>query len=90
MVETEPMLRPWKAVFKREELGADGLACLPRAEHAGVGARELQRGFPGFGAGVAEEDAVEAGDFGEAKRELRGVGVVEEVAGVDEASAPAR
>ena len=39
----------------------------------GVGAGELERGFPGFGAGVAEEDAVEAGDLGEAQGELGGV-----------------
>ena len=77
------MVRPWNAVLECDEFCADGLAF--RAQQAGVGAGELQRGFPGFGAGVAEEGAVEAGDFGEAERELYGgASVVEEVAGVDE------
>jgi hypothetical protein len=49
-----------------------------------VGAGELERGLPGFGAGVAEEDAVEAGDLGETKGEFGGAAVVEKIAGVDE------
>ncbi len=71
-----------EAVFECEEFGADVAAF--RAQELGVGAGELECGFPGFGAGVGEEDAVEAGDLGEAERELGGVRVVEEVAGVDE------
>ena len=49
-----------------------------------MGAGELQRGLPGFGAAVAEEDAIEAGDLGEAQGEFGGVLVIEEVGGVDE------
>ena len=43
----------------------------------GIRARQLQRSLPRFGAGVAEEDAVQAGDLGEAQRKL-GLAVVEE------------
>ncbi len=57
------------------------------AETAGVGAGELECGFPGFGAAVAEEDTVEAADLGETKGEFGGVLVEEEVRGVDEALA---
>ena len=71
-----------EAVLEREELRADALAF--GAEQAGVRAGELERGLPGFGAGVGEEDAVEAGDLGEAEGELGGVRMVEEVARVDE------
>ncbi len=60
-----------EAVFEGEDLGADLFAF--GAEQAGVGAGELERGLPGFGAGVAEEDAVEAGDLGEALGEFGGV-----------------
>ena len=49
-----------------------------------MGAGELQRSLPCFGAAVAEEDAVEAGDLGEAEGEFRGVLVEEEVRGVEE------
>jgi hypothetical protein len=52
-----------EGVFEGDELGADGFAF--RAEKASVGAGEFQGGFPGFGAGVAEEGAIEAGDLGE-------------------------
>ena len=72
-----------KAVLEREELRAD-VSCL-RAEEAGVGAGQLQRGLPGFGAAVGEEDAVHAADLGEAQGEFGGVLVEEEVRGVDEA-----
>ena len=82
VVATEPMVRPWKLCSSAMNLGADVLAF--GAQQAGVGAGELECGFPGFGAGVAEEDAVEAGDLGEAERELGGAAVVEEVDGVDE------
>ena len=49
-----------------------------------MGTCKLQRGLPGFGAGVAEEDAVQAADLGEAKGEFGGVLVEEEVGGVEE------
>ena len=52
-----------------------------------MGARQLQRAFPGFGAGVGEEDAVEAGALGEAQREFGLTLVIEEVRGVDERAA---
>jgi hypothetical protein len=71
-----------EAVFQCKEVRADLFAF--RAEHQGVGAGEFQRCLPGFCAGVAEEDAVEAGDLGEAKGELCGAAVVEEVAGVQQ------
>ena len=57
-----------EAVLEREELCADLLAFA--AQQAGVGAGELQRGLPGFGAAVAEEDAVEAADLGQAQGEF--------------------
>ena len=74
-----------EAVFEGEEFCADVAAF--GAETAGVGAREFERGLPCFGAAVAEEDAVEAADLGEAEGELGGVLVEEEVRGVDEALA---
>ncbi len=69
-------------VFERDDFCADGFAF--RTKQASVRAGEFERSFPGFGAGVGEEDAVEASDFGEAERELYGVLGVEEVRGVDE------
>ena len=74
-----------EAVFEGEEACADVRAF--GAEEAGVGAGELERGLPGFGAAVAEEDAVEAADLGEAEGELGGVLVEEEVRGVQQALA---
>ena len=49
-----------------------------------MGAGELERGLPGFRAGVAQEDAVHAGDFGETEGEFGGVLVEEEIGGVKE------
>ena len=72
-----------EAVVEGEELCADVLAF--GAQQAGVGAGELERSLPGFGAAVAEEDAVEAADLGEAEGEFGGVLVEEEVRGVEEA-----
>ena len=74
-----------EALLEGEELGADLLAFA--AQQAGVGARQLERALPGFGAGVGEEDAVEAGALGEAQRELGLALVVVEVRGVDERAA---
>jgi hypothetical protein len=52
-----------------------------------MGARQLHCALPGFGAGVGEEDAVEAGALGEAQREFRLSLVIEEVRRVDERAA---
>jgi hypothetical protein len=52
-----------------------------------VGAGKFEGGLPGFGATVAEEDAVEAADLGETEGEFGGVLVEEEVRGVEDASA---
>ena len=82
------MVRPWKLCSSARNLVPMLLAF--GAEQAGVGAGELERGLPGLGAGVAEEDAVHAADLGQAQGELGGVLVVEEVRGVDEAACPAR
>ncbi len=82
VVATEPMVRPWKLCSRARNFVPICLAF--GAQQTGVGAGELERGLPGFGAGVAEEDAVEAGDLGEAEGELGGAGVVDEVRGVDE------
>ena len=54
------------------------------AQASGVGAGELERGLPGLGAAVAEEDAIEAADLGQAEGEFGGVLVEEEVGGVEE------
>ena len=54
---------------------------------AGISARQLQRALPGFGAGVGEKGAVEAGALGEAQREFRLTLVIVEVRGVDERAA---
>ena len=82
VVATEPMVRPWKLCSSARNFVPMLLAF--GTQHESVGAGELQRGLPGFGAGVAEEDAVEAGEFGEAQGELGGAAVVEEVAGVQQ------
>jgi hypothetical protein len=52
-----------------------------------VGTSQLESSLPGFGAAVAQEDAVETADFGEAKSEFGGVLVKKEVRGVEEAFA---
>ena len=49
-----------------------------------MGACKLERSLPCFGAAVAEEDAVESADLGEADREVGGFLVVEEVRGVQQ------
>ncbi len=74
-----------KALLEGEKLGADVRAFA--AQEAGVGARQLERALPGFGAGVGEEGAVEAGALGEAQREFRLALVIEEVRGVDQRAA---
>jgi len=66
-----------EAVLKGEKARADLAAC--GAEPASVGAGEFECGLPGFGAAIGEEDAVEAGDLGEAEGELGGAFVEEEV-----------
>ncbi len=72
-------------MVEREELCAD-VAAL-RAKASGVGAGKFECGFPGFGAGVRKEDAVEAADLGEAEGERSGVFVEEEIRGVDKLAA---
>ncbi len=62
---------------------SDAFAAL----EAGIGAGQLHGALPGFGAGVGEEGAVEAGLLGEAQGELRLALVVVEVRGVDERAA---
>ena len=74
-----------EALLEGEELRADGLAF--RAEQASVSASELERALPGLGAGVGEEDAIEAGALGETQGQLGLTLVVEEVRGVDELAA---
>ncbi len=74
-----------EALLEREKLRADRFAFA--AQQAGMGARQLQRAFPGFGAGVGEEDAIQAGALGEPQRKLRLALVIEEVRGVDERAA---
>ena len=74
-----------EALLQGEKLCADRLAFA--AQQAGVGAGQLERAFPGFGAGVGEEDAVEAGALGEAQRQFRLALVIVEVRGVDERAA---
>jgi len=54
-----------KAVIESEKSSANHFALS--AEATGVGARELEGCFPGFGAAVGEEDAVETGDLCEAE-----------------------
>ena len=71
-----------EAVFECEEFRAD--VAPVGAQASGVGAREFESGFPGFGAAVGEEDAVETADLGETKGEFGGVLVEEEVGGVEE------
>src|SRR5207253_2427220 len=72
-----------KALLDGEEPGADLLALGP--QYPGVSAGQLQSCLPGFGARVAEEDAVEPADLREAQSELCCVLVIEEVGGVEEA-----
>ena len=74
-----------EALLERKKLGADGLAFA--AQQAGMGAGEFQRAFPGFGAGVGKEDAVEAGTLGETQSELGLALVIEEVRRVNELAA---
>ena len=74
-----------KALLKGKELGADVDAFA--AQQAGVGTGQLHGAFPGFGAGVGEEDAVQAGSLSEAQRQFGLPFVIEEVRGVDERAA---
>ena len=71
-----------EAVFEGEEAGAECAAL--GVGGGGEGAGELERGLPGLGAAVAEEDAVEAADLGETEGEFGGALVEEEVRGVEE------
>jgi len=74
-----------EALLEGEEAGADVDAL--GAKQPGVGAGEFHRALPGFGAGVREEDAVEAGALRQPLGE-RGLPLVEvEVGGVDEGAA---
>ncbi len=82
VVATEPMVRPWK-LWSRARNFVPMLLALG-AEASGVGASEFQRGLPGFGAAVAEEDAVEAAHLSEAQSEVGGVLVEEEVRRVEQ------
>ena len=77
-----------EALLEGKKLRADVRAFA--AQQAGIGARQLERALPGFGAGVGEEDAVEAGALGEAQRQFRLALVIEEVRRVDERAALAR
>src|SRR5712671_1338872 len=54
----------------------DGLLC--------VSASDLERRFPGFGAAVGQEDAIEAGDTRQTLGDLRGELVVVQVRGVNQ------
>ncbi len=74
-----------KALLECEELCADVLTFA--AQQAGMSAGELECAFPGFGASVGKEDAIEAGALGKAKRELGLTLVIEEVGGMDELAA---
>jgi hypothetical protein len=74
-----------ETVFEGEEFCTDVASVGTQA--SGIGAREFESGFPGFGAAVGEEDAVEAADFSQAESEFSGVLVEEEVGRVDEALA---
>ncbi len=56
---TEPMVRPWKLFSRARNFMPRG---LPSAHQAGIRAGELEGGFLGLGAAVAEEGAVHAGD----------------------------
>jgi len=49
-----------------------------------MSARQLHCAFPGFGAGIREEDAIHAGAFVETHREFCLALVIEEVGCVDE------
>ncbi len=71
-----------EAVLEGKEAGAE-CAAVGVGRH-GMGAGELERGLPGLGAAVAEEDAVEAADLGEAEGKLGGALVEEEVRGMEE------
>ena len=77
-----------EGVLQRDEACAHRLAL--GTHHAGVGACQLQRGLPRFGAAVTEEDAVHAGDLGQLDCQRGGAIVVEEVRRVQQASQPAR
>ena len=79
------MERPWKLCSRARNFVPMVRPC--GAKTAGVGAGKLEGSLPGFGAAVAEEDAVEAADLGEAKGEFGGVLVEEEVRGVEQALA---
>jgi hypothetical protein len=69
VVATEPMVRPWK-LFRAPGNLVPTLPFLPLRFSAGVRARQLQRSLPRLGAGVAEEDAVQPADLGQAQRQL--------------------
>ena len=58
-----------KGILQRQQtpLGFVAIAVLS----AGKGASQLERAFPGFGAAVAEERFVQAGDFRQAFRQVR-------------------
>ena len=77
-----------KALLQRQKLRADLLAFA--AQQAGMGARQLQRAFPRFGAGVGEEDAIQPGALGQPQRQFRLTLVIEEVRGVNERAALVR
>ena len=55
-----------EALLERQEFGADFRAFA--APQPCVGARQLERALPGFGAGVGEESTVETGALREAHR----------------------
>ena len=71
-----------KAVLEREKLRAQRHAF--GAQKGGMRARQLERGLPRLGAGVAQEYSVEASDLREAQRELSCAAMVEEIRRVDE------
>ena len=64
-----------EGVIEGEDLGPVG---------SGVGAEDLDGAFHGLGAGVGEEDAVEAGDLAQALGQFAGVLVIVEIRGVEE------
>ena len=74
-----------KALLESEELGSDLLSFT--AKQPGIGAREFHCALPCFGAGVGEEDAIEAGTLSQAQREFRLTFVIEEVRRVDKLAA---
>ena len=79
MAASAPNVRPWNEPLRGEDRRAFRFAFAP-----GVLARELDRGFVRFGAGIAEEDRIEAGEFGQAVGQRAGRFVMVEVAAVHE------